>query len=359
MVPRGIIDGVVTATEDILTSLGWRPFFAAQLEDGSGAGAPARVTAVHRRRAEVLGDGIETAVPLTGKAAAMEITVGDWVVVDTAAGTVLRRLDRFGAFRRRAPGTGRGIQLISANVDTLFVMTSADGDFNPARLERYLAIANEAGARPVVVVTKADTVTTPDPFVADASRLMPNLVVEALDARDAAQVERLRAWCETGQTVALLGSSGVGKSTLINTLTGAGQATRAVRADDRRGRHTTTNRTMHRLPDGGWLIDTPGMRELQLLDVGHALDDVFAEITRLAAGCRYSDCTHSAEPGCAVLAAVGDGTLDAERLRRFRKLQAEDRRNTETVAERRARDRRTGKLYKSILADKHREKGEP
>jgi ribosome biogenesis GTPase len=188
---------------------------------------------------------------------------------------------------------------------------------------------------------------------------MPNLVVEALDARDAGQVECLRAWCGSGQTVALLGSSGVGKSTLINTLAGADQATRAVRADGRRGRHTTTNRTMHRLPDGGWLIDTPGMRELQLLDVGDALDDVFAEITRLAAGCRYSDCTHAAEPGCAVLAAVGDGTLDAERLRRFRKLQAEDLRNTESVAERRARDRRTGKLYKSILADKHREKGEP
>ena len=174
---------------------------------------------------------------------------------------------------------------------------------------------------------------------------------------DVKHVERLRPWVGPGQTVALLGSSGVGKSTLINTLTGAQQDTRAVREDDQRGRHTTTSRSMHRLPQGGWLIDTPGMRELQLVDVGEALDDVFSDVTELAVACRFSDCRHEAEPGCAVQAAIDNGELDSERLRRFRKLLSEDRRNTETMAERRARDRSLGQFYKTVLAGKRKLKG--
>ena len=158
--------------------------------------------------------------------------------------------------------------------------------------------------------------------------------------------------------MALVGSSGVGKSTLINTLTGAMQETRGVREDDQRGRHTTTGRTMHQLPDGGWLIDTPGMRELQLVDVADAIEDVFSDISKLAAECRFADCTHVTEPGCAVLAAIDSGTLDADRLGRLQKLLSEDRRNTESLAQRHARDRATGKLYKSIIAGKKREKGD-
>ena len=341
---------------DELESLGWRGFLASQV-DADTALAPARVLAVHRGRVDVAGQDFRDSLALTGNNAALAITVGDWVLVDRCGPRVDRVLDRFGAFKRGAAGTSHTIQLIAANVDTLFIVTSANRDFNVARLERYLAIAHEAGAYPVVVITKADAVESIEPYVARARALGNSLPVEAMDAREPDDVDKLRPWCGPGQTVALLGSSGVGKSTLVNTLTGAGLDTRDVREDDQRGRHTTTSRSMHRLPQGGWLIDTPGMRELRLVDSGDALDDVFGEITALAADCRFSDCSHLAEPGCAVQAAIEAGVLDQQRLDRFRKLQAEDRRNSETVAERRARDRNRGQLYKSILTDKQRLKG--
>jgi len=338
---------------DSLHSLGWRPFFSSQI--ASGDALPARVLNVHRGRVEVASENGCDLIELSATAVAMGITVGDWVLIDS--GRVEQRLERLGLFQRRAAGTGGTIQLIAANVDTLFIVTSANRDFNVARLERYLAIAHDAGAFPVVVVTKADTVDSADEFVAAASRLAPGLLVEALDARSADQVEVLRPWCEEGQTVALLGSSGVGKSTLTNTLTGEHIETQAVREDDQRGRHTTTSRSMHRLPQGGWLIDTPGMRELQLVDVGSALDDVFSEVAALADQCRFTDCVHGSEPGCAVQAAIASGSLDSERLRRYQKLKSEDRRNTETVAERRSRDKNFGKMVKSVMADKRKDKG--
>ncbi len=338
-----------------MRELGWRPFFQSQLRAGRDDELrPARVLAVHRGRIEISGDQVPAELPLSGRARDLDVTVGDWVLVDPDGPRLERVLDRIGAFRRRAPGTGARTQLIAANVDVLFIVTSANRDFNAARLERYLSIAHEAGAFPVVVITKADTVASVDEYVGAASRLSPGLLVESLDARDPQAAEALHRWCEPGQTVALLGSSGVGKSTLINSLAGAHQLTKAVRADDQRGRHTTTSRSMHQLPSGGWLIDTPGMRELQLVDVAGALDDVFAEIAEIAARCRFADCTHDAEPGCAVLGAIETGELDTERLRRYRKLLAEDRRNTETLAERRSRDRSLGKFYKSVLADKAR-----
>jgi len=275
----------------------------------------------------------------------MGLTVGDWVLLDADYAQVTERLEPFGLFQRRAAGTGGEIQSIAANVDTLFIVTSANRDFNVARLERYLAIAHDAGAFPIVVITKADLTESIQDFVLPASKLSPGILVESLDARDPEQIGVLRSWCGEGQTVALLGSSGVGKSTIINTLSGSEQ------------QHTTTSRSMHKLADGGWLIDTPGMRELQLVDIGDALDDVFSDVAELASRCRFVDCVHDSEPGCAVQSAIADETLDPDRLQRYRKLQSEDRRNTESLAERRSRDKSLGKFYKSVISENQNRKG--
>jgi ribosome biogenesis GTPase / thiamine phosphate phosphatase len=185
-----------------------------------------------------------------------------------------------------------------------------------------------------------------------AAKLLPCPLVEALDARSPDAVARLRPWCGHGQTVALVGSSGVGKSTLINTLTGRDAiATQGIREDDK-GRHTTTGRALHRLPAGGWLLDTPGMRELQLADARAGLAEVFADIVALAGTCRFGDCRHRTEPGCAVLAAVAAGTLDGSRVKRWRKLIAEEAHNMESLSERRARDRAFAKRARRAMQDK-------
>jgi ribosome biogenesis GTPase len=341
-----------------LAELGWKSFFSTQLEaDERAAFNPVRVMAVHRNRIHVAGPGIDTLIPpyiAAGGNDESPATVGDWLLLDRATLRPHRRLTRMSLFKRRAAGTGREVQLIAANVDTLFIVSSCNQDFNVARLERYLALARETHVTPVVVLTKADLFETPQDFARAAAKLLPGLVVEVLDARHANSAASLLPWCGKGDTVALVGSSGVGKSTLINTLAGGGIATQGIRADDAKGRHTTTARSFHRLRAGGWLLDTPGMRELQLTDVAAGLADVFADIIALAQTCRFRDCGHETEPGCAVQAALGAGTLDTARVRRWRKLTAENAHNAATLAQRRAAERAFGRMAKRVMELKRR-----
>lgn len=340
-----------------LAEYGWNNFFTSQLEmDDFERGLPVRVMAVHRGALQVTGPGIETTISpyrTDPDDPGTSATVGDWLILDSETRRSRRLLHRSSLFKRRGAGTGRDVQLIAANVDTLFIVTSCNQDFDIARLERYLALALEAQVTPVIVLTKADLCNDPKAFV-DQTYTLPSVhMVETLNALDPSEVKRLAPWCSSGQTVALAGSSGVGKSTLVNGLTGHAQIeTQGIREDDAKGRHTTTGRTMHRMPSGGWLIDTPGMRELQLTDVENGLDEVFHDIVRLSQSCRFSSCEHATEPGCAVKAAIDAGDLDAARLKRWRKLVLEEAYNKESLAERRLRDKTFGKMVKRVMKDK-------
>ena len=340
-----------------LTDFGWNAFFTSQLEaDDFALTIPVRVMAVHRGAIQIAGPNIDTSIPTyiaNDEDEESFATVGDWLLLERETFRPQRLLRRKCLFKRMAAGTGRKLQLIAANIDTLFIVTSCNQDFNIARLERYLALSQEACVTPVIVLTKADLTLKTDEYVRAAAKLLPNLMIEALDARSENSAAHLAPWCARGQTVALVGSSGVGKSTLINTLTGITHiVTQGIREDDAKGRHTTTGHVLHRLPAGGWLLDTPGMRELQLTDVRSGLDEVFADIVTLAESCRFNGCQHETEPDCAVQEAISSGSLDADRLKRWRKLVAEEAYNTESLAERRSRDKAFGKMVKRVMKDK-------
>lgn len=333
-------------TSPILTQLGWKAVFGDQLSpEERRSFQPVRVVSVHRGRVTVSGDGFEDSIPSrlpVPGGPEDRPTVGDWLLVDPTTRTIVRILDRTSLFKRPAPGDERRVQLIAANIDTLFIVTACTQDFNLARLERYLVLTREVGVRPVVVLTKADLSPEPALLVEAARALQSGLRVELVDGRDPASVARLVDYCGIGQTVALVGSSGVGKSTLVRTLTGSRSiATQPVREGDGKGQHTTTVREMHRLAGGadggGWLVDTPGMRELQMSEVSTGVTEVFDDVTNVALECRFSNCTHVAEPGCAILAALAAGDLDPARFARWRKLAHEDSVNSGAAAARRSR----------------------
>ena len=334
-----------------LDRLGWQPFFAQQLTvDELKETPPVRVMRANRNGFHVVGDGIEELVPFGPDA-----TVGDWLLLDKELPTSSQVLERKSLFKRRAPGHDRRFQLIAANVDTAFIVTSCNQDFNVARLERYIALAFDAEVDPVIVLTKADLCDDTAPYLREASAISNRVPAILLNATSDEPVSMLSDWCKPGQTVVFLGSSGVGKSTPVNALVGQGSAdTAGIREDDAKGRHTTTSRQLHVTAQGLAILDTPGMREIQMADAEAGIADLFDDLTELATKCKFNDCSHEVEPGCAIRKAIEVGDVDPERLVRWQKLAAEDKFNSATLAQRRADSKAFGKMVKSVMKHKKR-----
>jgi ribosome biogenesis GTPase len=255
-------------------------------------------------------------------------TTGDWVAFEPRTPNepafIQGVLPRRTVFIRPAADRKGGAQVLAANVDVAFLVTSLNADLNLRRLERYLSVARESGSQPVIVLTKSDLSADPEAEVAAVEAIAEGAPVLAISSKTGHGLDAVSAWLEPGRTAVLLGMSGVGKSTLVNVLAGHEKmATAEIREDDGRGRHTTTHRELIMLPSGGLILDTPGIRELGLWDADAGLAATFADIEALAAACKFSDCSHGREPGCAVRAAVESGALDPDRLRSYEKLQAE------------------------------------
>jgi|CXWL01.1.fsa_nt_gi ribosome biogenesis GTPase len=321
-----------------LAEFGWDDAFAAALADlGDPALVPGRVVAQLGPWERVVTAAGELAARTPGRVrhhakSALELpTIGDWVALRTTTvpgepARIEAVLPRRSAFVRRAAGEKDVEQVVAANVDTVLLAAGLDGDFNARRLDRYLTLAWESGATPVVILTKADLAQDLEGSLARARAAAPGVPVLALSVVDGRGLPELLAHFQPGRTVAFLGSSGVGKSTLLNALLGTDtQRVAAVRSSDRRGRHTTTRRELFTLPGGALAIDTPGMRELQLWDSERGLGATFEDLDEWARDCRFRDCGHGNEPDCAVRAAVERGELAPERLASWSKLQAEQR----------------------------------
>lgn len=289
--------------------------------------------------------------------------VGDWVVLrrrgDEPRATITEVLPRAGSFSRKEAGETTAEQVVAANIDVVFVVTALDADFSPRRIERYLLLAREGGARPVVLLTKPDLCADVPAAVAAVAEVTGATPVHVVGPRTGAGMAQLAAYVVSGTTCALLGSSGVGKSTIVNWLVGRDvQRTQEVRASDAKGRHTTTHRELVPMPGGGVLVDTPGMREIQLWEARDAVEQTFEDVESLAPGCRFGNCRHRDEPRCAVKAAVETGALAPARLASYLALRDE----MEALAARqdvraRLEDKRLAKVAGKALTQRLRMKG--
>jgi len=300
--------------------LGWTPELAEQLEPGL---VPGRVVAAHRAAYDVQTSdgGVRTRLPGRLMHDSVDVAVGDWVGLGD--GLIRAVMPRRSAVVRQAAGRTSEKQTLAANVDLAFIVTSLGPELEPRRIERYLVTIWESGATPEIVLTKVDRVDDPSAQVAAVEAVAMGAPIHVVSALTGEGCDALRARLAPGVTAVLIGSSGVGKSTLVNRFAGAERmAVKETRVDDDEGRHTTSHRELIELPGGGLVIDTPGIRELQLWDSG-GMDEAFADVEDLAAACRFNDCSHSTEPGCAVNAALASGELTQERYESWRKLQRE------------------------------------
>ncbi len=355
-----------------LDALGWDAGWAESFVPFAAEGLrPARVVAVHRETS-IVRDGAgdrPAAVSGTFRFAALAHvdfpTVGDWVVLDRD-GVIGAVLPRRSVFKRMAAdATRRGArlddeQIMASNIDIALLVAGLDNDFNLRRIERYLAVAWSSAITPVVVLNKADLTDDVDGRLVAVDAVAPGVTTVAVSARTHAGLDALRLHLRPGTTAAILGSSGVGKSTLVNALLGEDrQATAEVRDSDSRGRHTTTHRELFELPGGALLVDTPGIRALEVLSADEGVETAFDDVVDIAATCRFSDCRHEGEPGCAVRAALADGRLTEDRLASHRKLERESARAArETDPRARAEHRRTWKIiHRSVSEHMQRKYG--
>jgi ribosome biogenesis GTPase len=309
-----------------LNDLGWDDGFAVALEPYDNC-IPARVSAQHRGEYDVLAERGELRAHVAGRlrheasSGADLPAVGDWVALRDE--TIHAVLPRRSAFLRKVAWSQTEAQVLAANIDTVFVLTGLDEDFSPRRIERYLTLAWESGATPALVLTKADLCRDPLALLLEAEQVALGVSTHVVSNLTGEGLDELAPYLGPAKTVALLGSSGVGKSSLANRLLGGDVQVTKELAVDGTGRHTTTARELFRLPSGALLVDTPGLREVQLWDADEGIQEAFADIDELAADCRFNDCAHMREPGCAVQAAIDEGRLPRERLQSYRALQRE------------------------------------
>ncbi len=329
-----------------LSQLGWQPYFQQQLSlEQNNHAHIARI--VEQQKSVYLLQLSEAQVTLEIIPTMPKMVVGDWLLLDDNF-RFSKLLERKTSIVRKAAGLKSNSQLIAANVDTVFIVCSLNEDFNLNRIERYLTLVKQVGSEAVILLTKSDLISDVDSFIEQIHSLDSFLMVEAINCHSTETLTQLAPWLKPGSTLAVIGSSGVGKSTLTNLLLGSSiQETGAIRMDDGKGRHTTTTRSLHICDSGFLILDTPGMREVQLIDCEHGLNETFKDIAELANSCRFHDCRHDSEPQCAVRDAIEEGSLSQRRFDNFIKLQREQAHNSATAFERRTRDKALSQMYKS------------